>query len=630
MIENQLNSVIKRILKSGLLLIPVILVILGCANRGAPLGGPKDADPPKVLATIPANRSINYKPGKEIKISFDEYVVLKNTNQEIIVSPPLKERVSAMVNNKNVIVKFPDNTVFDTTTYTINFGKSIVDNNEGNELKNYEFVFSLKNCIDSLNISGKIINSFDLKPNKDPYFIMLYANLNDSAPIKEKPKYICRTDENGNFSLNNLENGRYRIFALKDINNNLQFDLPDEQIAFGDSIIDLYAEKLITDTSINLLKPLKPQIQSKEKAEKKKELKTPVDTAKIDSLVKPLKNSYQQVLLFFQEIPKNQYLTNYLRSRPELLTFTFNQSLTEPLKIEPIGINTIDKWFIEDISKNQDTLKYWITDTSLISKDSLPVKIVYPIYDSTGSLISRTDTLYMNYLEKESKKPREKKRKHDEEVLSDSAKVIVKKLALKNSITNTAAFDLNAAIKYSSETPLYSVLESKIKVFKMEDTLQIPLENISVSNQTLYSFTLGLKPSEQTQYKILIPDSTVADIYGAINDTTIVSFKTQSEIFYGTLTMHVKNIKNPVILQLMDEKENIVRENLLTGNQAVRYEYLYPKNYMLKLIIDSNNNGKWDTGKYLEHRQPEKVIYYPQVINVRSNWEIDLNWEVEN
>jgi hypothetical protein len=627
----QFKNAVQRLIRQLLLILPIFYIFNGCANRGIPLGGPKDVDPPKVLATSPPDKSVNYIPEQEIEITFDEYVALKDAYQEIIVSPPLKENVITSVNNKSVIVEFPDEAVFDTTTYTICFGKSIADNNEGNLLSNYEFVFSLKNYIDSLNVVGKVVNSFNLKPEKERFYVMLYKNLTDSSPIKEKPKFISRTDEKGDFSIHNIEDGKYRIFALRDLNNNMLFDLPEEQIAFADSVIELVAEKIATDSITELDKKLTPEIPKNEIPDNKKTDKSSInDTIKTDTLIKPRKYSLRQELRFFKEKVKNQYMTNNERTRPELLYFTFNQTLADSLKIEPLNVKYSDNWYLPDINRTFDTLKLWLIDTSLISKDSLQFKLNYPVYDSTGLMIIKTDTLFLNYRSKDVKTPRVKKRKETEEKLFDSIPKPSKKLALSNSINNASTFDLNRKISVSSQTPLNKVNTEKILVYKIEDTLEIPLKSINITDRSLYGFTIGFKPDELTQYKILLPDSALSDIYEAVNDTTVMSFKTQSEAFYGVLTMNLKNIKGPVILQLMDEKENILRENLISTDQPVRYEYLHPENYILKLIVDSNNNGKWDTGKYLKHLQPEKVIYYPQVITVRSNWEIELNWEIQD
>jgi hypothetical protein len=609
-----------------------ILLVYSCANIGAPVGGAKDTKPPVVVETDPPDRSVNFKAQKKIIITFDEFIALKDIYQELVVSPPLKENVIAYIRNKSLVIDFPKDVVFDTTTYTLSFGNSIADNNEGNILPNYEFVFSLKSYIDSLSVDGKVISSFDLLPDKDPMFVMLYKNLADSAPLIEKPKYISRTDKQGNFTIHNIEPGFYRIFGLKDANSNLMFDLPDEQIAFGDSIIELTAKKLGIDTvTVKDTSAIRVPVKNKSNEKEFKLTATPLkDTTRADTVLNIRKYISNQELRFFTQKVKNQYMTNNLRLQPELLFFSFYQSLLDTFKIRPLYIPFADNWYISDINKTEDTLKYWLTDTTMISKDSLQFEVSFPVYDSAGEIISKKDTLLLLFRPKENhasagtKKPRQR-----HQVKTDSIPKLVKKIELTDNVANSSAFDLDQSLNFRLSKPLKELRKEKIKISRFEDTLAFDVKPIISSGNTLYNFTIDFKPEENTSYKLLIPDSTIFDIYGATNDTTLISFKTQAEDFYGTLSMRMNNISSPVILQLMDEKENLVRENRLSESQTIKYKYLVPKAYILKLIIDSNNNGKWDTGNYLMKLQPEKVLYYTQRVNVRSNWEIELTWDVK-
>jgi hypothetical protein len=203
-------------------------------------------------------------------------------------------------------------------------------------------------------------------------------------------------------------------------------------------------------------------------------------------------------------------------------------------------------------------------------------------------------------------------------------------LVLSNNIKNASAFDLNQNIELKSSTPLSDINAEKIKMFKIEDSIQTPMPiYITMDTNSMYKVDIQCKLEEQTKYKIFIPDSSIMDIYGTTNDTIIISYKTQAEDFYGTLVMKISNVKGPVILQLLDEKENLINEKYFKSDQTITYAYLYPHKYILKLIVDSNGNGKWDTGNYLMKLQPEKVIYYPQLINIRSNWEVDNNWGLD-
>jgi hypothetical protein len=657
---------------------------MACAKIGSPSGGPKDASPPRVIKTSPPDSTINFVPKKKISITFDEYIELKDIFQELIISPPVGENAMAYTKGKSIVVEFPKDIIYDTATYTLSFGNSITDINEGNILKNYEFIFSLKNYIDSMNVEGRVVNSFNHVADKDRMYVMLYKNLNDSAPLKEKPKYICRTDDTGNFSLHNLETGFYRLFALKDVNSNMIYDLPNEQIAFADSFLELTPERFINNKIINdstwLNKPdhvdstsydslsvdssefivhdnkyyfvktsstnftdlsngddrgksnIKMGEQGITSTNEMRQSNSPlVDTIKTDTLKAPRKYVYSTEMGFFTQEIKNQYITNNLRPQPEMMLFSFNQSLRDSLLLEPLNFNPSGKWYILDANKSFDTLKYWLIDTSMISKDSLQFKVCYSAYDSTGQIVKKADTLYMvnQPLARQGEKRTKRNRGKDKEKEETQPEKKIKRLALTNNVKNISAFDLNYNIEIKTNTPTFDIRTEKIRMYKLEDTLEIPIKtNIVRDANWLYGIKINYKPEELMHYKVFIPDSTLFDIYGTTNDTTIFQFTTQAADFYGTLTLRLSNIKGPVILQLLDENENLVNEKLFSSDQIIRYEYLYPKKYILKLIIDSNNNGRWDTGNYLQKLQPEKVMYFPQSINVRSNWEVDFKWEL--
>ncbi len=208
-----------------------------CANAVAPTGGPKDTTPPVVVAAMPENQSTHFI-GKKIEITFDEFITLENANQNVMISPPLKEKLDIKLKNKTVVVKFKENLV-PNTTYTINFGSAIKDLHEGNPFKDYVYSFSTGDHIDTLSITGKVVDAETMKPIENVY-VGLYAadrdNL-DSLPMTTAPNYISKTDKEGQFSLNGLADKSYRVFALKDANANLYFDLANEASAFHDMLV---------------------------------------------------------------------------------------------------------------------------------------------------------------------------------------------------------------------------------------------------------------------------------------------------------------------------------------------------------------------------------------------------------
>lgn len=230
------------------------LALLGCANQASLSGGPKDTKPP-VLDTIKStlNYQTNFYPEK-ITFHFNEWINLKNKNQ-ILISPPLGKRPKISQHGKHVDLEFDkEDTLKENTTYSINFGKSIVDFTEGNPVSNFVFIFATGDKIDSLEIRGKVINAYDKKPEKD-VAVLLYDSEEDSVVVDSKPYYFSNTDKNGNFKISHLKSGSFKLFALLDGNANYLYDLETEKIGFVDTMIMIKEDSIIPKYIIELFEP---------------------------------------------------------------------------------------------------------------------------------------------------------------------------------------------------------------------------------------------------------------------------------------------------------------------------------------------------------------------------------------
>lgn len=227
---------VKHILIAASLLLTAFLA-QRCANAVAPTGGPKDNTPPVVVEAVPENNSVNFI-GKKIEITFDEYITLENANQNVLISPPLSEKPDIKLHNKTVVVKFKES-LAPNTTYTINFGSAIKDLHEGNLFKDFVYSFATGDHIDTLSVKGNVLSAADKKPVENAYVGLYAADLDNvyDLPMSAKPNYITKTDKEGRFSLNGLADKNYLIFALKDVNSNLYFDQPNEEVAFLDSLV---------------------------------------------------------------------------------------------------------------------------------------------------------------------------------------------------------------------------------------------------------------------------------------------------------------------------------------------------------------------------------------------------------
>lgn len=206
-----------------------------CASIQQPMGGPKDSIPPKILKETPPNLTRNFN-AEKIVIEFDEYVKLNNAQKEVSVSPDVEQPINPRVKRKTIEVALPDS-LEENTTYTLNFGKAIGDFNEGNPILNYSYVFSTGDVIDSLSISGKVTNALT-KVNEKEVTVLLIPTRQDSIFGKRKANIFTLTDTSGNFQLKNLREDTYRIYALKEENNDRVYNAPGEYIGFlNDSIV---------------------------------------------------------------------------------------------------------------------------------------------------------------------------------------------------------------------------------------------------------------------------------------------------------------------------------------------------------------------------------------------------------
>ncbi len=560
-------------------------LFFSCAQVVAPGGGKKDVKPPRTVKYVPDSAQVNFN-SKSVQITFDEFIQLKDVNSQLLISPPMKNPPEFSIKNKTLNINFDKkDTLKPNTTYSISFGNAVQDITENNPLENFKYIFSTGSFIDSAIVKGKVENSFNHITDKG-ILVMLYSKYTDSIVYKTLPDYFARTKEDGTFQINNIKKGKYKLVVVKDGNSNYKYDGESESIGFMDTLLDVSEKKSI-------------------------------------------------LIDIFQEIPKKLYLKKATYDSYGKIVFVFNKS-ADSLTINPINFtfkNNED--VLLDYSKNKDTLNYWFKN---IDKDVLKIQL------KNGSRVM--DTLEYKLITKEDAL---KSKRHP------------LKLTLLNNFNGNQNFDLNNPLILTFSQPLNEISDS-IKVMLKEDSVLIKnnkdyqFENYSV-NQVAIAKNIKwdstkqfedpnnpgtyivapmkiseiYKPSkESTSYHLFIPPGTLTDFFGLKNDTIKIDFKTRDEKYYGTvkLKLTIPEWKGQYIVQLLDDKENIVRESIIKAGETINYEYLHPLQYKLKLIYDENENGKWDTGNYFHKTQPEKVIYYSGAINIRSNWDLDLEWKI--
>ena len=603
----------------------IILTTINCARVGSPLGGEKDVLAPEIIESFPNNYSKNFGSDK-IEIEVNEFVRFNNLQQKLIISPPLDEKPEIFIRGKKIIIELGKQELKKNITYTLSFYDAIVDNNEGNPVMDYEFVFSTGNRLDSLSVSGVVLRAFDLEPEEEGVEVLLYDLLDDTIPQTTPPLYIGKPDKEGRFRINNVKADTFRIFAIKDGNRNHYFDQAGETFAFSDSILFVSAPpECLIDTS------RKDTISTDTMGIDTMSVDTiGVNTVSIDTIgvnivsidtvgIDTTEMKPDARLFLFTEDHSIQYLKNSTRENREHIQLVFNMPLKErKLKITPIEIDTKNEWFIKEEFVIGDTVSIWIIDTIVSAADLVSLNLEYIKEDSTGNYISFSDTSLLRYTAPV------RKGKGRQEVVGKAEKTLV----LTPSIGKNAQIELNQKISIESKTPVGIVDRSKIKMFVYDDSLQINTGYILEQDSLqIRKFKISTEWKEDTEYGLFIEPGAFTSIYDNDNDTLLLDFKTRKIDYYGKLIITLITVTEKMIIQLLDSKGVVLKEKMEWSNNIVEFSYLKAGNYRLKAIYDRNENGKWDTGNYEEKLQPEKVKFFKKEIKVRSNWDLEIEWD---
>lgn len=544
-----------------------------CATVVPPDGGPKDTTPPVPLNYSPANKTKNFK-AKKIAIKFDEFIQLKDLQNQLVVSPSMSENPDIYLKGKKLMIELPDS-LEENTTYTIFLGNAVINYKEMLPVKNFQYVLSTGNQLDSLRIKGKVRNAYDLK-TEEGILVMLYKNINDSAPYLQKPYYIAKTFGQGEFLLDNLSWGTYQIFVLKDLNSNYIYDQPTEEIAFLDSLI-IPAPVKPADDSLNLI--------------------TPVN---LD-------------LYLFKEKEKKQGLLGSKTVNPQLVQFEFRTS-AERINFELLPENRTD-WYFPVFSLEKDTVKLWITQEL---SDTIFVKI------SDDNLVYDTAQLVLT---KPEKKLIGRQKRNERPAETDSVKDAAP-IRIKINSNTGGGLDFFGSVVLNSSTPVKNFSKDDFQLLVLQDTTlhTIPFSLYFADSTIFDKIIMNADFEEARFYKIIVLDSAIYDLFGHTNDSLEFRFATSKKRNYGSLKLNVDYSDTiPLIIQLLNDKDNVIQSDILEDS-VIYYPYLLPGNYKIKAVSDKNQNGIWDTGDYWKKIEPEKVFYLRKVLNIRANWDMEEKW----
>ncbi len=594
----------------------LLVVCATCANRGVgPQGGPKDETPPKMVKEEPLNGTVNYHE-KRIEITFDEYLQLNDVANQVLISPPQQRPPDVRAVGKKVTVTF-DEDLRDSTTYTIDFGSAICDNNEKNALEGYTFSFATGPEIDTLRIGGIVINAENLNPVANIY-AGIHLNHADSAFETEPFTRIARTNDKGEFTIQNVHRGQYRLYALNDVSRDYLYQ-PGEGLAMYDSLLmptvrhEGRSDTLfLPDTIVAALDSL--QLDT-----------LPHDTLgryweRIEAKTVPVYEPDHLVLLFFTEDKQRHYFIRCLREEQHCFKLVFSapqDSMPQITLFEPD-----DNWLEHAVlqpSPQMDTVFVWLTDSSVIRRDTLVFGLTYLLSDSLYNLQPQTDTVYAVYrAPRISDKARElmNKKKAEE----------VQRLKLKHN--GSASFEVYDSLRIYSPTPLRDVRFEGMHLQQRKDTLYKPIKaSPFFADSAKMSIVVPFRWEPEKEYRLVIDSAAMTDVYGITNDELEIKFKVRSLEEYSTLIIKVEDYDPRMRIQLLSEKDAVVRE-LPAAEDATRFEYLKPTSYYMRLYLDLDGNGKWTTGDWLKQRQPEPVFYFSGKLTLRANWDFEETFDI--
>lgn len=572
------------------------LGIFGCANRGAgPQGGPKDMLPPVVVGCTPQNGATLVTQNVFV-IEFDELVNVDNVAQNVTISPPQQVMPSIKSTGKKIRIVFEDS-LKANTTYTIEFNKAIVDNNEKNPLNSFTYVFSTGDHIDSLEIGGKVIDAATLVAMKE-LTVGIYSDHSDSAFLKKPFDRIAKTNEKGEFTVKNVSPGSYRVYALKDLTNT-NFYLPTgPDIAFLDSIV--IPEMHLHGTTDTLWK-------------------TPEKLAYDSVIVNAFPETYPKNLLLksFIEVPEcRQLLKKPIRHHAKLFQLSFACPIDTLPSIQLLNDSLAsNNWYRMEPIVRRDSLLYWITDSTLYKKDTLEIAINYLRADSALQLIPARDTLKLVEAYNKNKKK------------AATTTLLNTPLTFTHNVSNK--LEVYDTLQLAFNEPVEQFYKDSIGLFMVKDTLEIPIPFQVLLDDSICAVKayLPFKKEFGKKYQLRVDSAAFVSIYGNANLHFNKPIDVKRLEDYSNLYIKFPVVPEHAIVELLDSKEQVVKRSRIVKREAA-FEDLSPNRYALRMIIDANNNDKWDTGVLLEHKQPEEVYYFPKTLNLRANWDVEETWDI--
>lgn len=598
------------------------LFAMACANIGSPDGGPYDETPPRVVSSNPANQATNANK-KKIAILFNEYIKIENASEKVVVSPPQTEAPNIRAAGKQVRIDLFD-TLRPNTTYTVDFSDAIVDNNEGNPMGNYTFSFSTGDQIDTMEVSGYVLNASDLEPVKGILVGLYEENADGIVPDSLFRTHhfdrVSRTNGSGRFVIKGVaRDRRYRAFALQDMDGNFKFTQKSEVIAFDTT---LFTSTCGPDVRLDTIWR---------------------DSTHYDS-IQPVHYTHfypdDIVLRSFLEEGQDRHLLKTQRDLPESFTVFFTAPSDSLPRIQGISFKG-DGGFIVEPSAKGDTVTYWIPDTSIAYADTMTLVLSYLDTDTLHQLVWKSDTLdivpktsrekQLKELEdkrKEWEKEQKKKEKQTKNYTPEPFQGEKKELTMDCKPGGTIDPNQVPILTFSEPVtrPDSSAIHFKVKVDSLFEDEPYRLEPIE-GNPRQFQFFADWKL--ENSYTLEIDSGAVKGALGHTNNKSIKQdFRTRKEEDYGELFVKIVGNDKNVIVQLLNTSDKPVRTEPVKDNGYAEFYYLKPGDYYMRCFIDRNNDGVWTTGDYDSGTAPEEVFYFKEALPVKAKREIKQDWNI--
>lgn len=563
-------------------LIPAVFILgvmmfpSGCANTTTPpSGGPKDTIPPVLLKTSPLPGAVNVPTHKtQIKFTFDEYVVVKDPSN-IFLSPPLEKKPKYKIQGKTLVVTF-ESDLDSNTTYTLDITGAVADNNEGNFFEGFTLAFSTGSQLDSMGMTGLVQDCNSLKPIKGAT-VLLYKDHADSAVFLHRPSAAAKTDEWGFFSLRNIQDTLYRVYAIKDANGNNIYEPDQESIAFLD---EPFRPKTVFNDSLYEFKKFNMK-----------------DTALC------LARKTDVELNVFREKPSKQFIVKKERVglRTAFLTFMAPDAQVHSMKIKGLPAEKL----ISQFNPQKDSLELWVNDQRKMP-DTLQLLINFDKTDTLGKLVPTEETVKLalsKELRAELQKSSRRDVKHEDTI------------AVFKSEVDPATVE-QYGFRFEFKYPLIQEAWDSLTFWSVNPRQQEKTEKYTVTrdsnNLRIYTVMPTDKLMQGFDYHLKLPHRKFRDVNGYYNDSTEVKVTLPTDEKLSSISLELSHVqKNRYIVELLSEKrDKVIRSFIVDSDQTVLFPYVKAGKYCIRITEDRNGNGLVDTGQVLEHRQPEKVKFF--------------------